>query len=72
MRSFSLSWGLDPEDSSADIPYPIYERMSADAEATHGERFARFVDRVLGATNGRWYLEAESWEELNVRHRAMR
>lgn len=67
VKAFLESWGLhfDTPDGYSDIPYPqVYERMKTDAGNVGGSQLQKFISCNTDTTDGRTYLCALSWEEV--------
>lgn len=68
VQEFLISWGFHfdtPEGESNDIPYPqVYERMKVDAGDVGGSQLQEFISRMTDTTDGRTYLVADDWSEI--------
>ena len=74
VKEFFLSWGLCPsEENNEEYPNDsgdysisgaVYSRMYNDAKQEYGVEFAKFISKIVDATDGEFYLGHETWEEL--------
>jgi hypothetical protein len=78
VKMFLLSWGLSPDEEPDDnhigsndgytINSSCYAKMCDEAHSTYGEEFRKFLSHSIDATDGAFYLTADTWADMEVEY----